>query len=102
MTQNRRSFTPEFKREAASLVLDQGYTHREACSALDVGPTALQRWVNQLRKEREGVTPSGKALSNNQQKIQELQARIRRLEQEKSILKKATALLMSDEMKRIR
>ena len=100
MTQNRRSFTPEFKREAASLVLDQGYTHTAACSALDVGPTALQRWVKQLREEREGVTPSARAMSSEQQKIQELQARIRRLEQEKSILKKATALLMSDEMNR--
>ncbi|MNP84005.1 hypothetical protein D3C76_1831200 [compost metagenome] len=26
----RRAFTPEFKREAASLVLDQGYSHIEA------------------------------------------------------------------------
>ncbi|WWZ10610.1 transposase [Pseudomonas chlororaphis] len=28
MTKQRRTFTPEFKREAASLVLDQGYSHR--------------------------------------------------------------------------
>ncbi|MDP2610617.1 MULTISPECIES: transposase, partial [unclassified Oceanobacter] len=26
MTRKRRSFSPEFKQEAASLVLDQGYT----------------------------------------------------------------------------
>ena len=30
MTKQRRSFTPEFKREAACLVLDQGYSHIEA------------------------------------------------------------------------
>ncbi|PAX99034.1 transposase, partial [Pseudoalteromonas sp. HM-SA03] len=36
------------------------------------------------------------------QKIQELEARINRLEREKSILKKATALLMSEEMNNIR
>jgi transposase len=82
------------------LVLDQGYTLTAACNALDVGPTALQRWVRQLRQEREGITPSARALSPEQQKIQDLEARIRRLEQEKSILKKATALLMSDEMSR--
>ncbi len=29
MTKQRRSFTPEFKREAACLVLDQGYSHIE-------------------------------------------------------------------------
>ncbi len=37
---------------------------------------------------------SRKALTPEQQKIQELEARINRLEREKSILKKATALLM--------
>jgi transposase len=100
MVRDRRAFTPEFKRESASLVLDQGYTLTAACNALDVGPTALQRWVRQLRQEREGITPSARALSPEQQKIQDLEARIRRLEQEKSILKKATALLMSDEMSR--
>ncbi|MDK9757381.1 hypothetical protein KIV40_18760 [Vibrio sp. D173a] len=41
-----------------------------------------------------------KALTPEQQKIQELEARISRLEREKSILKKATALLMSDELER--
>ncbi|GIZ10657.1 hypothetical protein NCCP436_00730 [Pseudomonas sp. NCCP-436] len=37
-----------------------------------------------------------------QQKIQELETRIDRLEREKAILKKATALLMSDELNRTR
>ncbi len=31
----RRTFTPEFKLEAASLVLDQGYSISQACRALD-------------------------------------------------------------------
>ncbi|MCP1616864.1 transposase-like protein [Pseudomonas otitidis] len=30
MTKQHRSFTPEFKREAAGLVLDQRYSHIEA------------------------------------------------------------------------
>lgn len=98
MIQDRRRFTPEFKLEAASLVLDQGYSTTAACSALNVGPTAIRRWVRQLRAERGGVTPQSRAMSPEQQQIQELQARISRLEREKSILKKATALLMSDEM----
>ena len=55
MTKQRRTFTPEFKREAACLVLDQGYSHAEAArslglvdlgegsalSCLDVGGEAL-------------------------------------------------------------
>lgn len=36
----------------------------------------LRRWVQQLRSEREGHTPNSKALTPEQQKIQELEARI--------------------------
>ena len=101
MTKQRR-FSAEFKREAAGLVLDQGYSHTEASRSLGVVESALRRWVNQLQQERNGVTPQSKALTPEQQKIQELEARIARLEREKSILKKATALLMSEEHERTR
>ncbi len=102
MTRQRRTFSPEFKQEAACLVLDQGYTILEACRSLGVGDTALRRWVQQLKDEREGITPNGKALTPEQRRIQELEARCKRLEMEKDILKKATALLMSDDMNRTR
>ncbi|HIC8840568.1 IS3 family transposase [Aeromonas veronii] len=88
MTRLRRSFTAEFKLEAASLVLDQGYSVPEASRSLDVGETVLRRWVQQLQSERSGTTPISKALTPEQQKIQELEARINRLEREKVILKK--------------
>ncbi|MGZ0700652.1 IS3 family transposase [Pseudomonas piscis] len=88
MTKQRRSFSAEFKREAAALVLDQGYSHIEACRSLGVVESALRRWVNQLQQERNGVTPQSKALTPEQQKIQELEARINRLEREKTIPKK--------------
>ena len=97
---SRRKFSPEFKIESASLVLDQGYNIAEASRAVGVGETALRRWIAQLEQERQGKTPIGsKALTPDQQKIQELENKIKRIEREKDILKKATALLMSDTMK---
>ncbi|MCQ4279582.1 IS3 family transposase [Pseudomonas stutzeri] len=87
MSKQRRTFSAEFKREAA-LVLDQGYSHIEACRSLGVVDSALRRWVKQLQDERQGVTPKSKALTPEQQKIQELEARINRLEREKAIFKK--------------
>lgn len=102
MAKQRRTFSTEFKHEAASLVLDQGYSFTEAGKSLGVGETALRRWVDQLKGERGGATPKAKALTSEQQRIQELEARINRLEREKAILKKATALLMSDELARMR
>jgi len=102
MSNDRRSFTPEFKRDAALLVVEQGYSVPEACRAMDVGETAMRRWVKQLKAEKQGITPSAKALTSEQQRIQELEKRIKNLELEKEILKKATALLMSDEFKNMR
>jgi transposase len=93
----RRSFSTDFKLEAACLVLDQGYSIPEAGKSMGVGPTALRRWVEQLRSERGGTTPPrSKAMTPEQKRIQDLEAQVRRLEREKEILKKATALLMSD------
>ena len=102
MANQHRSFSAEFKLEAASLVLDQDYSFSEASRSLNIGETVLRRWVKQLEDERNGTTPSSKALTPEQQKIQELEARINRLEREKAILKKATALLMSEEFERMR
>ncbi len=102
MARPRRTYNTDFKREAANLVLKEGYSVGEASRSLDIGETALRRWIDQLEGERLGVTPKAKAFTDEQRRIQELEAQVRRLEQEKSILKKATALLMSDEMNRTR
>ncbi|SEF40896.1 Transposase [Vibrio hangzhouensis] len=59
----RRTFSSEFKVDAASFVLDQGYSISEAARSLDIGDTALRRWVDQLKIERGGETPTVKALT---------------------------------------
>ncbi|WLI76986.1 transposase [Kosakonia sp. H02] len=82
----RKVYTREFKLHAASMVLDDNCPVPDVCASLDIGPTALRRWVDQVRKEREGQPVKGK----------ELKAKIKRMEMEAEILKKATALLMSD------
>ena len=102
MTKQRRIFSAEFKREAADLVLKQNYTFIETSPSLGIGESALRRWVSPLQQERTGVTPQSKALTPEEKKIQELEAGIARLEREKSILKKATALLMSEDLERSR
>ena len=96
-----RTFSIEFKHETACLVLDHGYSIQQASDAVGVGNSAIRRWVEQLKNERHGKTPvKTKAMTPEQQRIQELEARIRRIERENDILKKATALLMSDSLSR--
>ncbi|MEO9383114.1 transposase [Chromobacterium phragmitis] len=99
MSRARRTFNPEFKLAAARLVLEQGHSVRQACQAIRVGETVLRRWIAQLQQEMHVITPRSKALTPDQQRIQELVARVLRLELAKSLLKKATALLMSDDVK---
>ncbi|WP_149086635.1 transposase, partial [Pseudomonas prosekii] len=71
----RNSYSTEFKLKAAGMVLDEGISVPEVCASLDIGPTALRRWVDQVRKERQGSTPVGaKAITADQREIQELKA----------------------------
>lgn len=57
------------------MVLDQGYSHIEAWRSLGVVDSALRRRLKQLQDKRKGVTPKSKALTLEQQKIQEFEAR---------------------------
>jgi transposase len=88
-----KKFTQAFKLEAVALVTQQGYSVAEACRALDVGDTAMRRWLKQYADEQRGITPKSKAMTPEHYEIQQLRARIKRLEVEKAILKKATALM---------
>ena len=92
----KTNFTPEFRLESAQLVIDQGYSIREAAQAMNVGKSTMDKWVRQLKEERKGLSPKATPMTIDQLKIRELENRIKRLEMEKDILKKATALLMSD------
>ncbi len=94
----KRTFSPEFKLECALLVVDKGYSYRQACEAMNVGSSTLESWVRQLKKERQGVTPSATPITPEQLRIRELEKQVRRLEEQNTILKKATALLMSDSL----
>jgi transposase len=94
----RRTFSPEFKLEAAQLVTDQGYTVVEAAEAMNVSKSAMDRWVRQLKQERQGVKPKASQLTPEQIEIRELKKRIAELEEHNEIIKKATALLMSDSL----
>ena len=84
----KRTFTPEFRLECAQLIVDKGYSYRQASEAMNVGSTTLESWATPITPE--------------QQRIRELEKQVRRLEEQNTILKKATALLMSDSLNGLR
>jgi transposase len=94
----RATYSAAIKLETAQLVVDQGYTQEEAAKAMGVGKSTVSKWVNQLKQERNGQSPTASPMTPEQIEIRELQKQIQRIELEKDILKKATALLMSDSL----
>ena len=99
---NRRRFSDEFKLEAAQLVVNQGYSVREAAEAMNVGNSTIDKWVRQLRNELAGGALPANPMTADQKRIKELERQLKRKDEENEILKKATALLMSDSMKGLR
>ena len=94
----KKRFDPEFRLEAAQLVVDQNYTVKEACEAMGVSKSTMESWIRKLRAERVGKAPEGVAITPDKIRIQELERKLKRVEEEKEILKTATALLMSDSL----
>ncbi len=102
-TRTRPTFTPEFRLESAQLVVDQNYSIKDAAEAMSVGKSTMDKWVRQLRTERAGgQVASATPVTLEQRKIRDLERKVKRIEMEKDILKKATALLMSDSMNNLR
>jgi transposase len=99
---SRKNFSPEFRLETAQLVLEHGYTHEEAAKAMNVGYSTIGKWVKQLKEERQGKVPKATPMTPEQLKIRELEKKIERIELENDILKKATALVMSDSLNNLK
>ena len=91
----RREFTPEFKAEAVRLCKVRDRTVRQVALDLDLTETALREWVK--RAAEEGETTSAEALSTTERdELKELRKRVKRLEMEREILKKATAFFAKE------
>lgn len=82
----KRQFTPEFKKEAVALVTDQGYTVARAAASLGINSKTLHTWVTLTRNQYEGV------LSDDERaELKRLRKENKELRLEKEILKKASA-----------
>jgi transposase len=68
----RRLFSAEFKLEAAQLVLDQDHSVPEAAQAMNVGKSTMDKWVRQLKEERQGKAPKTSPIRLNKLKYASL------------------------------
>jgi transposase len=91
----RRQFTDEFKAGAVALVLNEGKTVAQVARDLDLTETAFRRWVDQARADR-GKGKPGALTSTEREELTALRRRVRELQQERDILKKAAAFFAKE------
>jgi transposase len=92
--QHRRKFTPDYRREAAHLVIDTGRTIAEVAGEIDVGAQLLGRWVKQ---EREAMGPAGTPPLSEPERLEleRLRKENRALRMDNEFLGKASAWFAS-------
>ena len=95
-TRVRRTFTPQFKRDAVRLVVDEGKSITEVATHLGIARSLLQRWREQLSKAPTEAFPGHGRVPASAQHVRDLEAQLRAVTQERDILKKALAYFVTD------
>ena len=89
MPKTRPAYPESFRREALELVR-QGRSVADVAESLGVSPQTLRNWRRQGERDR-GERADDGLTSAEREELRELRKRVKRLEQERDILKHATA-----------
>jgi len=84
-----RKFSPEFREEAARMVVDTSRPIADVARELGINETSLGNWVRAYREKRAGDEPPLQL--SERARLRELERRNRELEMENAFLKKAAA-----------
>jgi len=91
MNKERRVFDTTFKLEVVKLIKEQGLSVGQVCTDMNIGETAVRRWIKQVEAEQLGNSGIGKPLTVEQQRIRQLELENRQLKLDNDLLKKASA-----------
>jgi transposase len=80
-------FTPEFKEEAVRQIIDRKYSVTEVSARLGVSAHSLYKWVKAVAPDNSEQRAT--ELNDAKSEILRLRAQLRRIEEERDILKKA-------------
>jgi transposase len=85
----QQRYSPEFKDEAVKQVTERGHSVQEVAARLGVSSHSLYKWVKSVRPSKE--EQRGDELLDAKKEILKLRAELRRVQEERDILKKAAA-----------
>ena len=92
----RKQYSKEFKLDAVSLVLEQGYSKAEAGRSLGINDNLISRWVQEYKLSHgEAFRGQGKRTAE-QEELHVLREENKRLKMEKEILKKAAVFFAKE------
>ena len=80
-------YSPQFKEEAVRQITQRGYSVREVAERLGVSTHSLYKWVREARPAK----VEADELATTRLENQKLKAELRRVQEERDILKKAAA-----------
>jgi transposase len=90
MSKGKR-YTQEFKEAAVKQITERGYSVAEVAERLDISTKTLYHWRSQLSDKPKAVQSSDEKL-----KIAKLEAQLKRVTEERDILKKAARYFASN------
>ncbi len=94
----RKQYDKEFKIHAAKLVIQTGKTIAQVARELDVAEQTLHNWVKKYKGKEDGSNFIGSGNSAPKDKaMQDLQKKLRDLEEENAILKKAMGIFAKNQ-----
>jgi len=91
MSRTRKVFDTSFKLQVVQMIKEQGLSVPQVCRDMDIGESAVRRWVQQFESEQLGQPGMGKPLTVEQQRIRQLETENRQLRTDNDLLKKASA-----------
>jgi len=91
----RRKFTREYKEEAVRLCEQGDRSIGQVAKDLDLSESALRRWAEQYEVNHGAGRPEA-LTTEEREELRSLRRRVRTLEQEREILKKATAFFAKE------
>lgn len=91
MAKQRKKFDTSLKLEVVRMIKEQGLSVQNVSQSMDIGPTAIRRWLTQYDAEQSGKPGIGNPLTADQQRIRHLEVENRQLRMDVDILKKASA-----------